>query len=315
MEDVATWLQRHHADGASLNIKELLYYQNRSSLLDLSPGKTVQAKLAGTYLAKTKGRGMEFDEARHYQPGDDIRAIDWRVTARTGKTHTKLYREEKERPVFILADLSASMYFGTQLLFKSVQVAHFASLIAWSAANRGDRVGGLVFNQHAHREFKPMTRQKAVLSLLHGLVQLHEPAAGDKDPAVFEQACARLRRLARPGSLVILLSDFSYLSEMARQHLSQLSRHCELIAHPISDPFELELPTVTVPQQVSLTDGDTTQLLTLGEKTTESHYREQHRDAFDARIQQLRKCRARVVPFSAGLSLEEQLRTMRGETL
>ena len=124
MQDIEKWLSKYQSNGVDLGIKELIHYQGKTALLNLSPRKTVQAKLAGAYLAKTKGRGMEFDEARHYQAGDDIRAIDWRVTARTGKTHTKLYREEKERPVFVLTDLSSSMQFGTQFLFKSVQAAH-----------------------------------------------------------------------------------------------------------------------------------------------------------------------------------------------
>lgn len=172
----------------------------------------MQAKLAGSYLAKTKGRGMEFDEARHYQPGDDIRAIDWRVTARTGKTHTKLFREEKERPVFVLTDLSSSMHFGTQLLFKSVQAAHLTALIAWSAQQRGDRIGGLVFNSVGHREYKPQTRHKAVLSLLHGVTTLHaDNTANTSQDVSFSDACARLRRLARPGSMVFLLSDFQQM--------------------------------------------------------------------------------------------------------
>jgi uncharacterized protein (DUF58 family) len=149
------WLKQHAVDGVHLTIKQLLYYQGKTALLDLNPRRTNQARLAGAYLAKTKGRGMEFDEARHYQPGDDIRTIDWRVTARTGKTHTKLYREEKERPVFLLVDLSNSLHFGTQLLFKSVQAAHLASLIAWVATQRGDRIGGLVINNRQHLEFKP----------------------------------------------------------------------------------------------------------------------------------------------------------------
>ena len=117
--------------------------------------------MSGGYLSRQKGRGMEFDEARHYLPGDDIRAIDWRVTARTGKTHTKIYREERERPVFILCDLTASMQFGSQLLLKSVQAAHIAALLSWAAAARGDKVGALIFNDGMHRECKPLSRQRA----------------------------------------------------------------------------------------------------------------------------------------------------------
>lgn len=307
MVDVVEWLKRHHCDGVNLNIKELLYYQAKTSLLDLSPQKTIQAKLAGSYLAKTKGRGMEFDEARHYQPGDDIRAIDWRVTARTGKTHTKLYREEKERPIFVLADLSSSMYFGTRLMFKSVQVAHLTSLIAWSARKRGDRIGGVLFNQHQHLEFKPLTRQKAVLSLLHGLMQLHNPTEEQSQTLQFSDACARLRRIARPGSLIFLLSDFHHLDEAAKRHLNRLSRHCEIVAYPISDPFEHELPKVNVPQQVAVTDGDNQQSLILGEKETAKNYSEQHQKLFSKIESELKHCRAQVFPISAGLPLEQQL--------
>ena len=309
MQNITEWLERHHTDGVNLNIKQLLYYQAKTSLLDLSPRKTIQAKLAGSYLAKTKGRGMEFDEARHYQPGDDIRAIDWRVTARTGKTHTKLYREEKERPIFILADLSSSMYFGTQLLYKSVQVAHLTSLIAWAARDRGDRIGGLIFNQDQHLEFKPLTRQKAVLSFLHGLMELHSPERQIKQQMSFADACSRLRRLARPGSLVFLLSDFQQLDEASKQHLSRLSRHCEIIAYAISDPFEHELPKVKIPQQVAVTDGLSQQTLTLGEKQVAEMYQQQHEAGFAKIETTLKQCKAQIIPISAALPLEQQLKS------
>ncbi|GAB3032206.1 DUF58 domain-containing protein [Bowmanella dokdonensis] len=306
-EDVAHWLKTHHSDGVHLAVSELLYYQSKTSLLDLSPGKTIQAKLAGTYLAKTKGRGMEFDEARHYQPGDDIRAIDWRVTARTGKTHTKLYREEKERPVFVLTDLSADMHFGTRFLFKSVQAAHLTALIAWSARKRGDRIGGLIYNQDQHLEFKPLTRQKAVLTLLKGLMQLHQPQPDKPQTLNFADACARLRRLARPGSLIFLVSDFGQLDESAKQHLFRLSRHCELVAYPISDPFEHALPSVRVPQEVSVTDGRQTRSLVLGEKRLAQNYQQVHEQKQSQMISLLKQCRCQVLPISSALPLELQL--------
>jgi uncharacterized protein (DUF58 family) len=165
---------------------------------------------------------MEFDEVRHYQTGDDIRAIDWRVTARTGKTHTKLFREELERPVLIATDLSASMHFGSQLLFKSVQAAHLASLVAWHAKNRGDRLGGIVFNQHEHLELKPRSRKEGVLHYLHALTAMHHTQHKSQyelqqntvneqittnefnslNERYFIENCARIRQIAKPGALV-----------------------------------------------------------------------------------------------------------------
>ena len=318
MQDLTSWLTSHHCDGVNLGIKELIYYQGKSSLVNLSPRKTVQAKLAGAYLAKTKGRGMEFDEARHYQAGDDIRAIDWRVTARTGKTHTKLYREEKERPVFVLADLSASMQFGTQLMFKSVQAAHLTALLAWAARKRGDRIGGLIFNQNQHIECKPFTRQKAVLSLLNSLIKVQSQSLQlslQPQPQLSEtvkkvtlaDACARLRRLAHPGSLIFLLSDFKHLDELSQQHIAQLSKHCEIVAYPISDPFEHQLPQVKTKQRVALTDGNKQQQIMLGEQITESRYRDQHQAHFAHIERTLKQCKAQVINISSGIPLEQQL--------
>jgi len=315
MQDIAKWLAKYHSDGVNLGIKELIHYQGKTSLLNLSPRKTVQAKLAGAYLAKTKGRGMEFDEARHYQAGDDIRAIDWRVTARTGKTHTKLYREEKERPVFVLTDLSSSMQFGTQFLFKSVQAAHLSALIAWSARKRGDRIGGLVFNQHQHMECKPFTRQKAVLSLLNSMIKVQQgsqDSGQNQEQITLGNACARLRRLAHPGSLIFIISDFSQLDDVATQHIAQLSKHCEVIAHPISDPFEHQLPKVNMSQRVTLSDGHSRQQIVLGEKDTEMQYSNQHQAHFDKIENTLKQCKAQVLQIDAGQPLELQLDRFSG---
>ena len=318
MQDIAKWLATYQSDGVNLGIKELIHYQGKTALLNLSPRKTVQAKLAGAYLAKTKGRGMEFDEARHYQAGDDIRAIDWRVTARTGKTHTKLYREEKERPVFVLTDLSSRMQFGSQFLFKSVQAAHLSALIAWSARKRGDRIGGLVFNQHQHIECKPFTRQKAVLSLLNSMLKVQQGAHSTNQPqstdtpVTLGNACARLRRLAHPGSLIFILSDFSQLDELAQQHIAQLSKHCEVIAYPISDPFEHQLPKVKMSQKVSLSDGFNRQQIMLGEKDTEQQYSHQHQSYFESIENTLKQCKAQVLSIDAGHPLELQLARFSG---
>lgn len=314
MQDVNKWLTKLHADGVSLSIQQLLYYQAKTSLMNLAPRKTIQSKLAGSYLAKTKGRGMEFDEARHYQPGDDIRAIDWRVTARTGKTHTKLYREEKERPIFVLADMSASMHFGTQFLFKSVQVAHLASLIAWSASNRGDRIGGLIFNQHKHLELKPFTRKKAVLGLLHGLMDMHTPSDLSTGQLTLSDACARLRRLVHPGSLIFVLSDFKQLDEATKQHLSRIAKHSEVIAYSITDPFEHELPDTASVQKLEVTDGMDQQSLILGEKSVAKAYKASHQQHFEQLAHILRQCKVQTLPISAASALEAQLgRPYKGE--
>jgi uncharacterized protein (DUF58 family) len=309
--NVENLLAQLKSNGVTLSIKELIQYQQKASLIDLAASKNLQGHLAGNYLARTKGRGMEFDEVRHYQIGDDIRAIDWRVTARTGKTHTKLFREEVERPVLIATDLTGSMQFGSKLLLKSVQAAHIAALLAWHAKKRGDRVGGIVFNQTMHNELKPRSRKAGVLHYLHALIELQQQAIDlpiQVNKQIFSQNCARLRHLARPGSLVYLLTDARQLSEEAIRHLSQISRHCELVVALISDPLELELPIPAHKTKVLITDGQQQQTLVLGDQKTANEYQQTALNLVDSLNQQLTKTGARVLHYSASQPIEIQLK-------
>jgi uncharacterized protein (DUF58 family) len=311
-----TLLDELVSNGIELNIDELIRYQTKSSLINLAAAKSSHGKMSGNYLARSKGRGMEFDEVRHYQNGDDIRAIDWRVTARTGKTHTKLFREEVERPVLIATDLSTSMLFGSRLLFKSVQAAHVASLVAWHAKSRGDRVGGVVFNQHSHTELKPRSRQQGVLHYLHALVKCHADSLQtsetlDREQArlAFEQNCARLRQLSKPGSLVYLITDAFNLSDEAVRHLANISRHCELVVCLISDPLEQQLPDSVNKISVAITNGDNNerQQFILGDKDLAEKYHQQAMLLNETLEQQLTKAGARLLHFCASEALETQL--------
>jgi len=328
LNDCQQQLASFHSNGVELAMAELLHYQNKTALIDLSARKNIHGQMSGNYLSRSKGRGMEFDEVRHYQTGDDIRAIDWRVTARTGKTHTKLFREELERPVLIATDLSTSMHFGSQLLFKSVQAAHLASLVAWHAKNRGDRLGGIVFNQHEHLELKPRSRKEGVLHYLHALTAMHlsqhksqydKLNITDEPNAVaeryFSDNCARIRQVAKPGSLVYLITDAQQLKSTsspqqqdALRHLTQISQHCELVVCLINDPLEQELPKSTMKLNVTLTDGSNRQQLTLGDTNTEATYQKQAQSIYEQCSQLLTKAGARVINFSAGQTLEQQLK-------
>lgn len=240
--DAQRWLSSLHANGYQLGLPELLWYQHHTRLLDLSPGQQVHSKLAGSYLARSKGRGMEFDEVRHYQVGDDVRAIDWRVTARTGRVHTKLFREERERPVFLLTELTESMRFGSSLLLKSVQAAHLAALLAWHCKANGDKLGGLVFSEQQHVLLKPLGRSRGVLRYLQALLDVHQQSRSNQG-MVLSTALAELRRLLRPGSLLYILSDFATLDAEALRHLQVLSQHNEIHCCLLSDPLELQLPS------------------------------------------------------------------------
>lgn len=205
----------------------------------------VRVVTSGGHLSPYKGRGVEFDESRPYQPGDDLRTIDWRVTARTGKPHTKVFREERNRPVFVWLDLRRPMLFATRGEFKGVRAAEMAALIAWSAVAHGDRLGGLVFSESEHHELRPALGARAALRLLKAActTSFWEPPLANASAEIdAEHALQRLARVARPGSLIFLLSDFRRLGPDAERHLLKLAGHCDLTLVHFFDPVEAELP-------------------------------------------------------------------------
>ncbi|MDB2704962.1 DUF58 domain-containing protein [Pseudomonadota bacterium] len=225
-------------DLVSVRLETLIDLAKATSMLKLRRNQ-IQAGQSGEYVSRFKGRGMEFDEARVYQAGDDIRSIDWRVTARSDKTYTKIYREERERPVFISVDYRSTMAFATRGVFKSVQAAKIAALLAWSAQANGDRIGGQIFNDQGCQEIKPKGGKHAVLHFLSSLVK---PNYFNDDTMSLEQVLARLVQHTRPGSLIYVISDFRGLNAAAELHLSKLGRHCEVVLIHIYDPLESQLP-------------------------------------------------------------------------
>jgi len=204
----------------------------------------VKALQTGAYVSHFRGRGMEFDESRPYQPGDDPRSIDWRVTARSTTAYTKLFREERERPVLVVVDLRSNMHFATRGCFKSVNAARAAALIAWAAHHRGDRLGGLIFGDASHCELKPRLGRRATLRFVHQLAT-HKDWQSRGVPEGSEpltQALSALRRVARPGSLVVVVSDFIGFNRTAQSYLSSVARHNEVLAVFMNDPMEKKLP-------------------------------------------------------------------------
>ncbi len=254
----------------------------RAIALDVLRVRSLQT---GAYVSHFRGRGMEFDESRPYQPGDDPRSIDWRVTARSTTAYTKLFREERERPVLVMVDLRSNMHFATRGCFKSVNASRAAALLSWAAHHRGDRLGGLIFGDTVHRELKPRLGRQAALRFLHELAEhpdwaLREHGSAADREAAFTLAMASLRRVARPGSLVVILSDFLGINRAAQSYLSSVARHNEVLAVVLSDPLERELPP---PGRYRLVRDDDE----LAIDTHAQAARRDYRDAFETRTHEL----------------------------
>ncbi len=244
-----------------VDLQELIQLRYQSTHLSLSSQRKAYSSLSGNYNSPFKGRGLNFDEVRPYQPGDDIRNIDWNVTARTDRVHTKVFKEERERPVFIIVDLSNSMYFGSRHCLKSVTAAKAAALFAWAGADNSNRIGGLIFNDSAHIEMRPKGGHQGVLRFLKLLTDFHNSsnnkshkikpnssigntsaAENSKPPLNTELLFARIQKVIHPGSFVLLISDFNQTNKDILKHIRYIARHNDLIINHIYDPLEMELP-------------------------------------------------------------------------
>ncbi|MBT4520504.1 MAG: DUF58 domain-containing protein [Halieaceae bacterium] len=273
------------ARGAYTAVTDLIALRFPARLLKLTRKNRALISLTGPNKSNFRGRGIDFEEVRRYQAGDDIRTIDWRVTARTGDAHTKLFREERERPVLLVVDQRNSMFFGSSHCFKSVLAAQLASLLAWSALDNGDRIGGLVFNGSEHRDIRPRRSRKTVLALLAQIDTYNSclPLTNQNHDDSFADMLDNLRRIARPGSAIFLISDFNGAANPhAREHLFQLAQHTEITALSCIDPMEVELPRAG---RYSVTNGTERSALHTAGKAVRTEFRSR----YEARIELLSK--------------------------
>ncbi len=277
--------------GISLSLNELMQLRYVSNHIDLKSLIKTRTILSGDQLSHLRGRGIDFAEVRHYQAGDDIRHIDWRVTARSGKAHTKIFQEERERPVFFVVDYGASMFFGTRHCYKSVVAATAASMLAWAASQQGDRIGGIVFSDQHFHEIKPTAGTKGVIALLKLLADKNYPDSDNLNEDSLTTALGRLRRIARPGSLIFILSDFINLNNDSEKHLSQLVKHNDVVAGFIYDPLEKNPPP---PNYYSITNGQ--EIIQLN--THDQSLCQQYHHHFDQRVEKLTMlCREQQMPL------------------
>lgn len=217
-------------------------------LIQISTSKAVNDVLAGEYESVFKGRGMEFDEVREYQPGDDVRTIDWNVTARTGKPFVKRFREERELTVIFLVDLSASGSFGSVRQLKNEMAAEVCALLAFAATKNNDKVGLIVFTDHVEMFIPPKKGSRHVLRVIREILSFQPGRAGTD----IAQALDYVGRVQAKRAVVFLISDFQ--AEGFERALRVLGRRHDMIAVTIGDPRELSLPDVGL---LELEDAET----------------------------------------------------------
>ncbi|UTW45708.1 DUF58 domain-containing protein [bacterium SCSIO 12696] len=227
---------------AVADINDLVALRHAVSDLAFFPRKIVRSQLAGQLRSQFRGRGMDFEEVRHYQPGDDVRTIDWRVTARTEAPHTKVFREERERPVFVIADLRRTMLFGSKQL-KITTVCQLTAALAWAGIANNDRVGALLFGTQRQLTLRPRRSHHNALQVIHSLHDLcTELPQANADRFTLSHLLEEGRRIAHPGASVFVVSDFHDLDNTSKEHLYNLTRHCDVTLCQVYDPLEQQLP-------------------------------------------------------------------------
>ncbi|MDJ0741717.1 MAG: DUF58 domain-containing protein [Gammaproteobacteria bacterium] len=296
------------AQGTRVELAQLIALRQEAKRLDITPRGKVLAARSGGHLSRFRGRGMEFDESRVYQPGDDPRNMDWRVTARSGRPHVKLFREERERPVWLLVDRRAGMRFGTRVAFKSVVAARAAALLGWATADQGDRVGGLVFDETRSHWLRPAPANRGVLPLLKALSG-DPPAGNDRGHASLDDAGRALVHAVRPGSLVFLLSDFAAVDTVRSAWLTRIGQSSEVVLIHVFDALEAAPPP---PGRYPVTDGPRRALLDAGEGALRSAWHRRFETQVAALDELGRRHRAHVLHVRTDQPLVDALATGLG---
>lgn len=228
------------------SLKELLGMERHAQFFSMIARKQkVKSILGGRHESKLRGRGLDFEEVRHYVKGDDIRNIDWKVTARTKETHTRVFSEEKEKPALIVVDQTKSMFFGSKSRTKSVVAAELAAIAAFRVLKQGDRVGGIVFADSGIDIIQPKRDRKNILRFLEKVVSRNQELA-ESQPVNFDdtlkEVSRKVRNIVTHDYLVVVISDFHRYSEPVTRFISQIAQHNDVILVKVFDPLEREIP-------------------------------------------------------------------------
>ncbi|MBE9635478.1 DUF58 domain-containing protein [Salipiger mangrovisoli] len=280
--------------------------------LSFLPRQPAQSVLNGRHASRLRGRGLNFEELRDYLPGDDIRAIDWKVTARTGKPHVRVMTEERDRPALIVVDQRMSMFFGTRRAMKSVTAAEAAAMTAFRILDQGDRVGGIVFGDELLAEVRPQRSRAALNRFLTALAEanhLLHAEAPNVAPIGLTEVLRAVARIASRNHLIIVLSDFDGIDAETDRIVSGLARHNDLILVPVTDPSAGEIPAGL---KLIVTDGELQAEIDTAVPGTRKGLVEMSKGRLGEVLDWQRRFGVSILPLSAGEETLPQMRRLLG---
>lgn len=297
-----------------VSLAQLRSLQGAARGLSFLPRQPSVSVLNGRHASRLRGRGLNFEEMRDYLPGDDIRSIDWKATARTGSPHVRVFTEERDRPALLVVDQRMSMFFGSALNMKSVTAAEAAAIAAFRILDAGDRVGGIVFNDEQQIDIVPRRNQRTVFALLEAIVEMNTALDAartvHRTPDSLNDVLKSVARIAHHDHLVIVFSDFDGIDEMTHRRLSGIAAHNDVVLILVRDPLAESIRSGT---RTVIGDGRLQAELDLGAESI--------RDAVNtysrARLETIKRWQTSinlsVLPLSAGAETLPQIRALMGQ--
>jgi len=298
--------------GVYANLDDLIRVRFKARDFSFMPRQPVTSILSGRYASRLRGRGLNFEEMRRYLPGDDVRTMDWRVTARTRQPHVRVYTEEKDRSVLLLVDQRINMFFGSRDRMKSVTAAELAALGAWRALDVGDRVGAVVFNDTEVTDIQPQRSQKTVMSILGTVVQMNQRLRVGSDiepnPGMLNAALRKAVRLAPHDVLVVIISDFFGVDAETERLSASLAAHNDVLGLLVHDPLRLN------PQghSISVSDGNLQMQMDLANSKVRAKLAEDYRLEQERITHFLKKLSAPLLLVSNEGDVAKQVRRLLG---
>ena len=298
--------------GVYANLDDLIRIQFKARDFSFLPKQPVNSILSGRYASRLRGRGLNFEELRRYLPGDDIRTMDWKVTARTRSPHVRVYTEEKDRSVLLIVDQRINMFFGTRNKLKSVTAAELAALGAWRAVHVGDRVGAVVFNDSDIVDVRPQRSQKTVMSVLGTVLQMNHALRADSrvepNPDMLNRALEKALQLISHDTLVVMVSDFFGVNEQTERLTARMAEHNDVLALLVHDPIRLHPPNRNLP----VSDGSLQMEIDFADKQVRKTLIADYADEQQHITHFLRKLSAPLLMISNEGDVVDQVRRLLG---
>ncbi len=281
--------------------------------LSFLPRQPARSVLNGRHSSRLRGRGLNFEEMRDYLPGDDIRSIDWKATARTGKPYVRVFTEERDRPALLVVDQRMSMYFGSVLNMKSVTAAEAAALVAFTVLAQGDRVGGVVFDDERQVEIAPRRSRRALYELLANTAEMNlalnadHVASGGTD--TLNQVLGSVARMGGHDQLIFIISDLAGVDATTRQRLAGLAVHNDVILLLVHDPAARVLQ---LDESLVVGAGDQQAEVDLADPSVRSATERFYAERIERILRWPQEIDVSVLPLSSGEPTLAQLRALMG---